>query len=173
MKGDRGLVAAALAGDADAFRPIVERYQHAVFGVALARLGDFHEAQDAAQQVFVEAFQRLGGLRDPARLGAWLRSMTVHRCIDLLRRRKSAVAIEYAENEPSTDLPPDSDLVRRELRDRVMAAIGRLSKTQRETVTLFYINPATFASRFAPEEFLLTSKCGPPTLRSLCAQRAD
>ena len=140
MKDDRELVAAASVGGADAFRPIVDRYQHAVFGVALARLGDFHEAQDVAQQVFVEAFQRLGSLRDPARLGAWLRSMTVHRCIDSLRRRKDAVGIESAENVPSSDLPPDGDLAGRELRDRVMAAIGKLTKTQRETVTLFYIN---------------------------------
>lgn len=82
---DRELVARALADGAEAFRPIVARYQHAVFAVALSRLRDFHDAEDVAQQVFIEAFQRLGSLKDPARLGAWLRSMTVNRCIDLLR----------------------------------------------------------------------------------------
>jgi len=75
-----------MAGGSEAFAPIVERYADAVFGIALARLGDFHDAQDVAQQAFVEAFERLDGLRDPARLGGWLRSIATHRAIDRVRQ---------------------------------------------------------------------------------------
>src|SRR5204862_8160385 len=85
---DAKLVEAALHGGPEAFAPIVERYQDAVFGVALARIGNFHDAQDVAQAVFVEAYQRLSSLREPAKLGAWLRTMTIARAIDLLRRRE-------------------------------------------------------------------------------------
>ena len=77
MKSDPELFAAAMAGGPEAFAPIVERYQDAVFGIALARLRDFHEAEDVAQQAFVEAFERLGTVRDPARLGAWLRAVAI------------------------------------------------------------------------------------------------
>ncbi|MBI2501910.1 MAG: sigma-70 family RNA polymerase sigma factor [Candidatus Latescibacteria bacterium] len=139
MQEDRELVAKALAGGPEAFGPIVEQYQGTVFAVALSRLGNFHEAEDVAQQVFVEAFQRLGRLRDPARLGAWLRSATVNRCIDLLRRNKEDLGLdpeELASHGPS----PEEKLERREVRDQVMAAISRLPPKQRETVTLFYIS---------------------------------
>lgn len=110
MKEDRELVADALASGAEAFRSIVEGYQHAVFGIAWARLGDFHHAQDVVQQVFVEAFQRLDSLRDPARLGAWLRSMTVHCCIDLWRRQAVSAAVllhlEVEEQRKRRDFVP-------------------------------------------------------------------
>jgi len=140
MKQDKELVAEALAGGPDEFCPIVSRYQDAVFGVALARLGRFHDAEDVAQQVFTEAYQKLENLKDPGRLGAWLRSITIHRCIDSVRSRRPEVDLEVAENEPAQNLGPADNMERRELRDRVMDAVGRLSKTQRETTTLFYIN---------------------------------
>jgi len=51
MKDDAGLVATALSGGPETFGPIVTRYQDAVFGVALARLRNFHDAEDIAQEV--------------------------------------------------------------------------------------------------------------------------
>jgi RNA polymerase sigma-70 factor (ECF subfamily) len=142
VHSDAELFAAAMAGGPEAFAPIVKRYQDAVFGVALARLTNFHDAQDIAQQAFVEAFQQLGNLKDPSRLGAWLRSVTIHRSIDLVRRRRETAAVEddmVSANEPT----PPQRLERQELRKRLLAAIGRLSKTQRETTTLFYVNGYT------------------------------
>ncbi len=139
MRSDAQLHADALAGGAEAFGPIVERYGDAVFGVALARLGSFHDAQDLAQQVFLEAFQRLEGLRDPARLGAWLRSITIHRAIDRIRSRDHCPEVD-ADMQPSDTPDPHSQLERRELRDQVLAAIAGLSGPLRETTTLFYIN---------------------------------
>ncbi len=139
MEDDAELYRAALAGGSEAFAPIVERYADAVFGIALARVGDFHDAQDVAQQVFVEAFERLDGLRDPARLGAWLRSITIHRAIDRVRQRRDSALID--PDMRSSDVEsPQRQLERRELRAEVLAAVGRLSKTLRETTTLFYIN---------------------------------
>ena len=129
-----------MAGGLDDFGPIIERYQDAVFGVALARLRNFHEAEDVAQEVFVTAFERLGGLKDPSRLGAWLRSVTIHRSIDRLRRRDEVVADTDGRERAASVSGPDVELERRELRDHVLAAISRLSKTQRETTTLFYVN---------------------------------
>ena len=137
---DVTLVAAALSGGPEAFAPIVERYQDAVFGIAVARLRRFHEAEDVAQQVFVEAFERLGSLKAPARLGAWLRSVTIHRCIDALRSRPHNTEVQGADRRVSGALAPDVELERQELRDQVMAAIGRLNRPQRETTTLFYVN---------------------------------
>lgn len=140
MQSDEELFATAMAGGAEAFGPIVDRYRDAVFGVALARLGDFHEAEDAAQEVLVEAYQRLGNLRNPSRLGAWLRSMTVHKSIDRIRRRRVVDDIQEEAMTASDQPTPPEAAEKRELRDRVLDAIGRLSPKMRETATLFYID---------------------------------
>jgi RNA polymerase sigma-70 factor (ECF subfamily) len=140
VKDDAVLVAEALTHGPEAFGPIVDRYKAAVFGVALARVQNFHDAEDLTQEAFLEAFERLGSLREPDRLGAWLRSITIHRCINFLRRRTRAGEVEGGGELAQAAATPQDDPARRDLRDRVMAAIGRLSRVQRETVTLFYID---------------------------------
>lgn len=92
--------------------------------VADVRTGSFHDAEDVAQDVFVETFQRLGALNDAGRLGPWLRSITIRRCIDGLRRRYR----ENAVDDAATDLPATRDPVngadRQELRERVLNGVA-------------------------------------------------
>ncbi len=140
MKKDKGLVAAALKEGAEAFGPIVEKYKDAVYGVALARLKNYHDAEDVAQTVFVDAFGKLERLRDADKLGSWLRSIAINKSIDLMRRRKEAAGIgEGADGKRSMAEWQEKEK-RRELKDEVMAAIAKLSKPQQETTTLFYVN---------------------------------
>ena len=146
------LVAQALDGGPESFGPIVVRYKDAVFGVALARLRNFHDAEDLTQTTFVEAFDRLRDLKDPQRLGAWLRTITIHRCINFMKRRDRIVDFEAVE-EPATESPsPDADFERKQLRERVLEAIGRLSRVQGETVMLHYISEYTVAEVAAIQE---------------------
>ena len=136
---DADLVAEVQKCGPEAFAPIIERYKEAVFAVALARLRRFHDAEDVAQTTFVEAFERLKNLKDPARLGAWLRSIAIHRCIDLLRRESRHVELGELD-EPRDRRPgPLGELEALELREQVMQAVGCLPRTQCETVTLYYI----------------------------------
>lgn len=115
MRTDAELHADAMAGGPEAFSPIVERYQDAVFGIALARVRDFHEAEDIAQGAFIEAFERLDSLKDPARLGAWLRSITMHIAIDRVRRRRGTAEIGEDNVPASRDDAPHEQLERNEL----------------------------------------------------------
>ena len=144
QKADIALVREVLAGTPEAFAPIVERYKGAVLGVAFARLRDFDEAEDVAQQVFIEAFERLGNLKDPKRLGAWLRSIAIHRSINHFKRSQRGSELEKIYAPVSSRMPqPDELLEQAEAREQVKAAIDRLSKTQRETVVLYYLGGYT------------------------------
>ena len=58
------LVEAARGGDLEAFRRLVMRFQDMAYGYAFSLLGDFHRAQDAAQEAFVEAYRDLRDLRE-------------------------------------------------------------------------------------------------------------
>lgn len=149
---DAALVANALTNGPQAFAPIIERYKDAVFGVALSRLRNFHDAEDLTQTTFVEAFDAIVRLKEPERLGAWLRTIAIHRCISFLKGRERIVAFDAIEEPASPQPSPLIDAEKNELRQQVLGAVDKLSKTQRETVALYYIGEYSLAEVAAIQE---------------------
>jgi RNA polymerase sigma-70 factor (ECF subfamily) len=90
-RSDEELVEAVRQGDREAFGPLVERYQRRMVAAAYHLVGNFHEAQDLAQESFVEAYCSLSRLREPGRFKSWLHGILYHKCLKYLRRRKPAV----------------------------------------------------------------------------------
>jgi RNA polymerase sigma-70 factor (ECF subfamily) len=128
VNDDDNLIERTLADPPRGFGPIIERYKDAVFGVSLARLRNFHDAEDVTQQVFLEAFERLGALKDHDRLGAWLRSIAIHQSINHLKRKRRSVDWESVDEPEDTGPSPEAYTERRELRRQLLGAIGELSK---------------------------------------------
>ena len=76
---DAVLVARTLNGDADAYGVLAKRYERPVRADCYAVLRDWHAAQDAAQDAFLNAYANLGSLRYADRFGPWIFSIA-HRC---------------------------------------------------------------------------------------------
>jgi RNA polymerase sigma factor (sigma-70 family) len=132
MESDRSLVEGTLAGDETAFRTLVERYERPALAVALGILRDHHMAQDAVQDAFLAAFQKLGWLRNKGAFGAWL--------LQIVRRR----ALRLQRQAPAT-IPPTDNLreaacspVIRDSEQRLLDAVARLPKSESQTITLHY-----------------------------------
>jgi len=86
--GDPELLRRCLAGDEEAYRQLVDRYQRQVYSLALRMVRQVEDAEDLTQETFVRMFRALDRY-DPARpLGAWLYTITSRLCIDHLRRRR-------------------------------------------------------------------------------------
>lgn len=83
------LVRAAQRGEASAFAELVRCYQRAAIITAHSVLQDFHLAQDAAQEAFVIAHQKLGQLRSADRFGPWLLRIARHRALRVSRGRNA------------------------------------------------------------------------------------
>jgi len=130
VKSDAELVAEVLRGEVGPFEVLVERYQRAVMGSALAVLGDFHAAQDAAQDAFIAAYRKLGTLRDGARFAPWLMRLARRRAAELSRqqakRRSETISRELAG--VSSDGRLD------EVTKEALAAVDCLPRRQREAV---------------------------------------
>jgi hypothetical protein len=72
MRPDAELVDSTLKGERAAYGELVCRYGQSVVAAAWQILGDYHAAQDAAQEVFLNAYQKLGSLRNGSMFGAWV-----------------------------------------------------------------------------------------------------
>ena len=94
---------ASLAMRQATFSLIVERYQDAAYGYALATLGDPHLAWDAAQEAFLTAYCSLAELRSPEAFPGWLRRIVRTRCRLLRREHPLAMASLDALDQIGTD----------------------------------------------------------------------
>ena len=83
---DERALAEAAGGDDVAFGSLVRRYQGMVFSLAHRFLRDRAASEDLAQEVFLELYRNLPGLRSPAHMRFWLRRVACHRCIDRIRK---------------------------------------------------------------------------------------
>src|SRR5438874_8619925 len=90
MDSDADLVCRCLAGETAAFGALVERHREAAVGFCWHQVGDFHAAQDLAQEVFLRAYVDLHALREPAKFGPWLRAIALRLCQSWHRRRRES-----------------------------------------------------------------------------------
>jgi len=138
------LVDRARSGDPaarlDAFGELVRRFQDMAYGYAYVLLGDFHLAEDAAQDAFVTAYGRLDQLREAAAFPGWLRRIVRTACRRFTRRTGRAAPLTAAEGAEARTPDPGSAAERAEIRDRVLAAIRALPEAQREVTALYYID---------------------------------
>jgi len=81
-------LARAIAGDAEAFRLIVERYQGMVYSVAYNVLCNPSDAEDAAQEAFLRCYRKLPQYRSEASFGTWLFRVSLSAAIDYQRRER-------------------------------------------------------------------------------------
>jgi RNA polymerase sigma-70 factor (ECF subfamily) len=136
------LVAAAQDGDNEAFGALVTRFERMVEAVCWQRLRNYAEAQEAAQEVFIKALQKLDQLQEPAAFPGWLRSIAVRQAINRGTRRPPAVAVEphTLEGVGAEGEAPLSSLLARERVDQLHEGLGRLAKLDRCTLVAFYLN---------------------------------
>ncbi|MCZ7551277.1 MAG: sigma-70 family RNA polymerase sigma factor [Anaerolineales bacterium] len=93
-------------GDSQAFTAIVETYEKPVFSLCYRMLGNAQDAEDAAQETFVRAYQSLKRYDNSRAFSTWLLSIAAHYCIDQIRKRR--IQIVSIEELPVPDLPEPS-----------------------------------------------------------------
>lgn len=139
---DRQIVDAVLGGDRDAFRLLVERESPMVIRACRRILGSPSDAQDAAQEAFVRAYQSLATFRGEGPFGAWVRRIAVRVAVARLAV-DGAVSLDDTRATMASRSPREGDpmgrLLDSEERVALADAIARLPADQRQVVMLrFY-----------------------------------
>jgi RNA polymerase sigma-70 factor (ECF subfamily) len=101
-----------LAGDIDAFAPLVRKYQSQIIAMAQRLLGDEDEAHDAAQEALVQAFKNLHRFDRGRSFKTWIMGIVVKRSLDRLRKRNSFLKFFAGEGRrmPSYHQPQNMDI---------------------------------------------------------------
>jgi RNA polymerase sigma-70 factor (ECF subfamily) len=135
MPSTEELVGAAQRGETSAFADLVRCYERAAVITAYSVLGDFHLAQDAAQEAFLIAHQRLGRLRGAASFGPWLLRIARRRALRLhcSRHAERSVAgdADRAAAETGDWMEPYQEVVEQ---------IARLPEHERIVVVMRYVD---------------------------------
>src|SRR5882762_11236380 len=145
---DAALMLRVKQGDTEAFAQLVDKYKQPVMNVVYRMLRDATEAEDVAQNVFVQVFKSSGRYEVSAKFSTWLFTIARNLCLNELRRRSRHPAESldqtHAESEDQPLLqvedrgvssPPDQ-LLRVELERKVDEALGELPENQRTALLL-------------------------------------
>jgi RNA polymerase sigma factor (sigma-70 family) len=106
---DEQLWQKSIDGDREAFGRIVERYQSLVCSLAYSACGNLTRSEDFAQEAFVAAWQKLGELREPAKLRAWLCGIVRHLTANALRRDRRRGVVPNSLDDTSEPVSAEAD----------------------------------------------------------------
>jgi len=145
---DAALMLRVKRGDTAAFTELVEKYKQPVMNLAYRTLHDATEAEDLAQNVFVQVFKSAGRYQSTAKFSTWLFTIARNLCLNEIRRRSRHPAESLdaphpeQEDQPlqqfedkKTFSPPDS-LLQGELAQNIDRALADLPENQRSAILL-------------------------------------
>ena len=119
-------------GEPAAFEKLICRYQHMVHSLTYRMTGSMTEAEDLAQEAFIQAYQQLGSFRGEARFSSWIYRIALNLCLNWQKRN---IRRERAyENWAQQQLDPPAD--NHPLAQHVQEALLKLHPKQRAAVVL-------------------------------------
>lgn len=134
------LVEAAQQGDLSAFGQIVTRFQDMAFAIGYDRLGNAQQAEDVAQEAFLECYVNLSKLNQAAAFPGWFRTIVQRQCSRVTRRKALTIEpLDSANELPTTELDPSALAQLGEMRQRIHATIQGMSDNERQVTLLYYI----------------------------------
>ncbi|MGB2625455.1 MAG: sigma-70 family RNA polymerase sigma factor [Candidatus Acidiferrum sp.] len=145
---EKTLISRVLAGETELFHELIRPYEHMVYSTVFAMVKNEADAEDGAQDTMISAYRNLGTFRGEAKFSTWLVTIAMNEGRKHLRRAKSARVEsldEQREDHEGDFTPvaltdwreiPSVALEKRELREKVRAAVQDLPQIYREVVVL-------------------------------------
>ena len=141
-------------GDETAFKFLVKNYQDRVYNTAIGIVQNAEDAEDVAQEVFIQVFRSIHSFKEESKLSTWIYRITTSRALDLLRSRKSKKRFGFLQrlfsdsNETLYELPdfnhPGVALDRKENAALLFKAISQLPENQKIAFTLHKLEDLSY-----------------------------
>jgi RNA polymerase sigma-70 factor (ECF subfamily) len=135
-----------MEGESRTFKELVDQYQVPVFNTCLGIVHNRQDAEDLAQDVFIEIFRSVSGFRSDSKLSTWIYRIAVNKSINFVRKQKRQKwltpieAFFSGKSDPefhstSTD-SPSSEIEKQQRMQHLHVAIDALPENQRIAFTL-------------------------------------
>ena len=141
-------------GNEAAFKYLVDTYQDRVYNTAIGIVQNAEDAEDVAQEVFIQVYRSIHSFKGEAKLSTWLYRIATTRALDLLRSRKSKKRAGIMQrlfgegNEPIHEAPdfhhPGVALDQKENASRLFRAIAQLPDNQKTAFTLHKLEDLSY-----------------------------
>jgi RNA polymerase sigma-70 factor (ECF subfamily) len=170
---DAALMLRVKQGDVRAFQELVEKYKQPVMNLLYRILPDATEAEDLAQNVFVQVYKSADRYRVAAKFSTWLFTIARNLCLNEIRRRSrhpadsmDAAHPEYEDQparqyEDTKNFSPPELVLHLELQEKIEEALRALPETQRTAIILFR------EAEMSYEEIAATLGCSLAATKSL------
>ncbi|MCX6268861.1 MAG: RNA polymerase sigma factor [Bacteroidetes bacterium] len=135
IKDDNELVYEVIQGSISSFEVLIDRYQKTIFNLMLRMVNDTETAKDLTQDLFVKAYEKIGGFNFKFRFFSWIYRMAFNMAIDWNRKRQPACPIEMVESRLSDTPEPNDSEIRSNL---LHVALRKLDPDYRVLVLLKY-----------------------------------
>ena len=146
MLNERELIERLKQRDEAAFKQIVESSQGLVYNTALGIVQNPEDAEDVAQEVFVQLYESIKGFKGESKLSTWLYRITVSKAMDHLRKRKRKKRFAFVQSlfgvndelvhDPPDFVHPGVTLDNKEKAKELFKAINGLPEKQKAAFTL-------------------------------------
>jgi RNA polymerase sigma factor (sigma-70 family) len=146
-KNDAELIHEILSGDEAAFSELVRKYQKSVHALAWRKIGDFHIAEEIAQDTFLQAHKKLATLKNPTQFAGWLYVITDRLCKAWFRKKKLYIQSLEATSEETLEKAAYADYVCEQREDAavehrrkiVQKLLEKLPESERTVMVLHYL----------------------------------
>jgi RNA polymerase sigma factor (sigma-70 family) len=141
-------------GDENAFKFLVETYKDRVYNTAIGIVQNSADAEDVAQEVFIQVFRSIGSFKGESKLSTWIYRIATTRALDHLRSKKSKKRFGFLQrlfgenNEPIHEIPdfdhPGVAMDRKEAAAKLFKAIEQLPDNQKTAFTLHKLEDLSY-----------------------------
>jgi len=138
--------------DEDSFRWLVENYRNRVFGTILNIVQEKNDAEDAAQEVFIQVYESIIDFKEESSLSTWIYRIAVRKALDKLRRKKTRQRLnqwlpELMSSEKKENVEfdhPGITLENKEKANALFKAINALPEKQKIAFTLIKVQGMSY-----------------------------
>nr|WP_312577976.1 sigma-70 family RNA polymerase sigma factor [Sedimentibacter sp.] len=151
MEKESLLIKESIEGDEEAFTEIVNIYKNYIFAIILNFIKDYGEAENVAQEVFLQIYASLGTY-DNKNFKGWIGKIAANKSVDWIRKKKSKFREEVFDNttdmidnmEPYQNNNPEISLVDKEKKEVLAKALSNIPEIYKNTIEKFYFQDKSY-----------------------------